>query len=149
MSILQEIMQEQVATQQQEVASAEALRTLGKYARQFKDHPGKLGSLMMVVIDELDRAGNSVARDQLRAVVEPVFGRYEVPKNRPVSNKKRAVRQRGREAGDKPAFNTRQQARDFAADQNQHGRRQRQVQDAGRKSKGPRWSAAKTSLRDT
>jgi hypothetical protein len=88
-----------------------------------------------------------VARDELRKAVEPIYGPMQ-PQTPRASNKKRAVRQRGREAGDKPRFNTRQQARDFATDQNQHGK-QRQVQDAGRRSKGPRWSAAKTSLRDT
>lgn len=133
--------------QEQGPSSERALQTLINYAEQFKGHPGKLGSLAMLTIQELDRAGNAAARDQLRATVEPIYGRYQ-PSTPRVSNKKRAVRQRGQEAGDKPTFNTRQQARDFASDQNQHGK-QRQVQDAGRKSKGPRWSAAKTSLRNT
>ena len=148
--ILQEILRTQPQVQQKlpdTQGSDEALRMLAGYAKQFRGDPGKLGSLAMIAIEELDRAGNASARDKLRAAVEPFFGRYQAQAPR-VSNKKRAVRQRGRAAGNKPKFDTRQQARDFTTDQNQHGK-QRQVQDAGRKTKGPRWSAAKTSLRDT
>jgi len=158
MSILQEIMQEQAAAQQQEVASEEALRTLGKYAQQFKNHPGKLGSLIMVVIEELDLKGDAAGRDRLRAVVEPIFGRY-VAKAPKVSQKRRDVQRRG---GDQ--FPTRDEARKYAK---QHGRRR--VVDT-KDTPGDRWSVeprsrseqkafelqrrkskerAKTSLRDT
>jgi hypothetical protein len=136
--------------QVQGASSKEALATLMKWAGQLANHPAKFGSLIMVATEELEFPDER-QRQQFRDRIEAKYGRYiGRAANRPVQrNTKKAVKQRGREAGPNPRFKTRQQARDFAADQNQHGTKRRSVTDAGRNAeKGRRWSAATTSLRD-
>lgn len=120
---------------QQEAASGRALQTLINYANQFKGHRGKLGALLMLAIEELDMQGNQQARDELRRVVEPEFGRYVAKAPRP-SQKRKDVIKRG---GDQ--FRTRDEARRYAK---QHDRKVVDTRD----TPGDRWSVEPRSRKE-
>ena len=122
MSLLQELLE---ANTQGDVR---ALDMLTSYAKQFRDHPGKLGALLMVAIEELDFRDDEQGRELLKSIVEPVYGRYDA-KAPKVSQKRRDVQRRGSDD-----FSTRVQARKYAK---KHGRR-KVVDTKG--TPGDRWS---------